>query len=206
MQRVLIIDYGMGNLKSVYGAVKHFGIEPKVSDLPEEIQNADKIIIPGVGAFGKAVENMKRKNLFYHLKEEIEKGKKIFLGICLGLQILFPESEESEGVEGLGVVKGKVLNLKKISENVRVPNIGWVETEMKTESPIFYGLSQREYFYYIHSYFVLPEENYVITAELISGDIRFPSAIQKGNVFGTQFHPEKSGEKGLKIIENFLKL
>ncbi len=235
-QKVLIVDYGMGNLRSVYGAFRYFGVEPKVSDDPKDIKTADKIIIPGVGAFGKAVENLKKKGLFYPLGEEMVKGKKIFLGICLGLQVLFEESEESEGIKGFGVIKGKVLNLRRISDKIRIPNMGWAETRIITQAEekkekekegeekkgeareeketektssvgvLFRGLSQKEYFYYLHSYFVAPEEKSVVTAELVSDNIRFTSSVQKENIFGTQFHPEKSGEKGLKIIENFLKI
>lgn len=235
-QKVLIVDYGMGNLRSVYGALKYFGVEPKVSDNPEDIKKADKIIIPGVGAFGKAVENLKAKGLFIPLGSEMDRGKKIFLGICLGLQVLFEESEESEGVKGFGVIKGKVLSLRRISDKIRIPNMGWAETQIipqkkeggrgkekkreekekesveeegKTNSSVgvlFRGLSQKEYFYYLHSYFVAPEDRSVVTAELVSDNIRFTSSVQKGNIFGTQFHPEKSGEKGLKVIENFLKI
>jgi glutamine amidotransferase len=200
-QKIWIVDYGMGNLKSVWGAFNFFGVSVVVSS---SFEKADKIVIPGVGAFGQAIYNLKKLKLFEKIKDEILSGKPT-LGICLGMQVLFQFSEESEGVEGLSILRGIVKNLRDLSPNLRVPNIGWGRTNLK-KSQIFTDLQQEEFFYYIHSYYVLPEDEKIICANFSSENINFTSAISFQNIFGVQFHPEKSGLKGLKVIENFLKL
>jgi imidazole glycerol phosphate synthase, glutamine amidotransferase subunit len=210
-QTIWIVDYGMGNLKSVSGAFEKFGVKVEVSSDPREGKKADKIVIPGVGAFGKAVDNLKNLGLFYEVKEQIQSGK-VILGICLGMQILFETSEESEGYQGLSVVQGKVLSLKRLSENIRIPNMGWAKTRLKRNS-IFDGLKEEEFFYYLHSYYVEPKDKESVqVGEFVGFDdekdenIRFVSAIHQENIFAVQFHPEKSGRAGLKIVENFLKI
>ncbi len=210
-QKIWIVDYGMGNLKSVSGAFEKFGVKVIVSSDPKEGKKADKIVIPGVGAFGKAVDNLKNLGLFYEIKEQIKNGK-VVLGICLGMQILFETSEESEGYQGLSVIQGKVLSLKRLSEKIRIPNMGWAKTRLKRNS-IFDELREEEFFYYLHSYYVEPKDKEKVkVGEFIGFDneenesIRFVSAIHQENVFAVQFHPEKSGQAGLKIIENFLKI
>ncbi len=210
-QTIWIVDYGMGNLKSVSGAFEKFGVKVEVSSDPREGKKADKIVIPGVGAFGKAVDNLRNLGLFYEVKEQIQSGK-VILGICLGMQILFETSEESEGYQGLSVVQGKVLSLKRLSENIRIPNMGWAKTRLKRNS-IFDGLKEEEFFYYLHSYYVEPKDKESVqVGEFVGFDdekdenIRFVSAIHQENIFAVQFHPEKSGRAGLKIVENFLKI
>lgn len=210
-QTIWIVDYGMGNLKSVSGAFEKFGVKVEVSSDPREGKKADKIVIPGVGAFGKAVDNLKNLGLFYEVKEQIQSGK-VILGICLGMQILFETSEESEGYQGLSVIQGKVLSLKRLSENIRIPNMGWAKTRLKRNS-IFDGLKEEEFFYYLHSYYVEPKDKESVqVGEFVGFDdekdenIRFVSAIHQENIFAVQFHPEKSGRAGLKIVENFLKI
>ena len=210
-QTIWIVDYGMGNLKSVSGAFEKFGVKVEVSSDPREGKKADKIVIPGVGAFGKAVDNLKNLGLFYEVKEQIQSGK-VILGICLGMQILFETSEESEGYQGLSVVQGKVLSLKRLSENIRIPNMGWAKTRLKRNS-IFDGLKEEEFFYYLHSYYVEPKDKESVqVGEFVGFDdekdenIRFVSAIHQETIVAVQFHPEKSGRAGLKIVENFLKI
>jgi glutamine amidotransferase len=210
-QKIWIVDYGMGNLKSVAGAFEKFGVKVVVSSDPKEGKKADKIVIPGVGAFGKAVDNLKNLGLFYEIKDQIQKGK-VILGICLGMQILFETSEESEGYQGFSVIQGKVLSLKRLSENIRIPNMGWAKTKLK-KNLIFDGLREEEFFYYLHSYYVEPKDKesvaigeFVGTDDVNNENIRFVSAIHQENIFAVQFHPEKSGQTGLKIIENFLKI
>lgn len=210
-QTIWIVDYGMGNLKSVSGAFEKFGVKVVVSSDPREGKKANKIVIPGVGAFGKAVDNLKNLGLFYEVKEQIQSGK-VILGICLGMQILFETSEESEGYQGLSVIQGKVLSLKRLSENIRIPNMGWAKTRLKRNS-IFDGLKEEEFFYYLHSYYVEPKDKESVqVGEFVGFDdekdenIRFVSAIHQENIFAVQFHPEKSGRAGLKIVENFLKI
>ena len=200
---LLVVDYGMGNLKSVFSAFWLFTDKVKISDKPEDVEKAEKIVIPGVGAFGKAVENLKRKGLWDILIDQKKKGKPIF-GICLGFQILFERSDESPGVEGLSFLKGNVIFLGKIGMNP-VPNMGWVETWIDTSTPIFKGLSEQEFFYYAHSFFVEPSEGKKIAHFKFNGK-EICTGIWNDNVFGVQFHPEKSGKTGLKVIENFAKL
>lgn len=201
-QRIWIVDYGLGNLQSVYGAFAYFGVEPIISSDPDT--KADKIVLPGVGAFGKGMENLKERNLIDILIDQVEVKQKHFLGICLGMQLLFDSSEESPEFSGLSLIKGKVKHLSNLDKFVRIPNIGWGETEIK-ECEIFSGLAQKEYFYYIHSYYVEPSDPSVVFS-IFSSRVRYPTAVKKNNIYGVQFHPEKSGEKGLRIIENFLEL
>ncbi len=202
-QKIWIIDYEMGNLKSVFGSFRNFIDTVVLSHKPQT--DADKIVIPGVGAFGKGIENLKRLKLLDALYELILERGKLTLGICLGMQIFFERSEESPGVEGLKFIRGEVKSLRHISDKIRIPNIGWAKTYISPNSLLFNKLSSYEYFYYIHSFFVIPQEEVKI-GELDSDEIKFVSAVHKNNIFGVQFHPEKSGEKGLKIIENFLKI
>lgn len=201
-QTIWIVDYGLGNLQSVYGAFSYFGVNVVVSDKP--YTKADKIVLPGVGAFGEGMKNLKSRGLVQTIYEEVEIKKKYFLGICLGLQLLFETSEEAPGIEGLGFIKGKVKHLSSIDDSIRIPNIGWGETNLKS-CDIFNGMREKEYFYYIHSYYVLPENSSFVKAEF-SSKVSFPVAVKKDNIYGVQFHPEKSGQKGLKLVENFLNL
>ena len=200
LNMIAIVNYKMGNLRSVQKALEKQGFPSFITSSTEDLERAQAIILPGVGAFGSAMRNIRELNLEETILKEIEKGKPL-LGICLGLQILFEESEEAPGIKGLGVVKGRVV---KIKGDVRIPHMGWNILRIKRKSPIFEGIKDGEMFYFVHSYYVEPEEDVVI------GETEYPDfipcAIQKGNVFGVQFHPEKSSSAGSRILKNFAEI
>lgn len=197
---IAIIDYGAGNLQSVKKALDFIGAENIITDDPQVIMSADKVLLPGVGSFGDAMGSMREKNLVETVKQCADSGKP-FLGICLGLQLLFEESEESPGVEGLGIFKGKI---KRFSSNMglKIPHIGWNSLSIKQKDTLFKNVPENAYVYFVHSYYLVAEdENDVAT--VTNYGIDFHSAVGKDNVFATQFHPEKSGDVGLQILKNF---
>ena len=199
---IAIIDYGMGNLPNVKRAVEKFATEDVViTSNIEEIKSADKLILPGVGAFGDAMRNIDRLGFRDVIIEE--SSKKPILGICLGLHLLFEKSEEDLSEKGLGLIKGDVKKFKN-DMNLKVPEIGWNSIDIKKESRVLKGLDSGTYFYFVHSYYVDPIED-VVVAKTNYG-IDFVSVVEKGNIMACQFHPEKSHDEGLKIIENFIKL
>lgn len=190
----------MGNLRSVQKAFEKCGAQAVVSDKPLDILAADKIVLPGVGAFGSAVEELRKRNLFSVLQQKIADGTP-FLGICLGLQLLFESSEEDKTKKGLGVLKGKV---KKIKGKLKVPHMGWNTLNTKKNCPLFKGIDKKESFYFVHSYVAVPKNTKDSAASTDYGT-SFCSAVWKGNVFATQFHVEKSQGAGLKIVKNFIR-
>ena len=201
---IVVIDYGMGNLRSVSKALETVGAETKVSDKPEDIVSADAIVLPGVGAFYRGMENINKLGILPAILEAIRNNKP-FLGICLGLQLLFSESEEHGICKGLDIIKGKV---KKFEPNVKIPHMGWNQLRyQKTEDrrQVFNGIPNNSYFYFDHSYYVEPEDKNTIIATTRYGK-DFVSAVNKDNIWGVQSHPEKSSDLGLKILENFVKL
>ncbi|MCK4401715.1 imidazole glycerol phosphate synthase subunit HisH [bacterium] len=199
---ITVVDYGLGNLRSVSKAVEKLGAEVEVTDSPEKIEKADGIILPGVGAFHIGMQNLKRLNLLPVLSEAISKGTP-FLGICLGFQILFTQSEEHGICNGMDIIKGKV---KRFTHELKIPHMGWNQVKrQKAKGKIFNGVSDNSYFYFVHSYYAEPEDKNVIIAATEYGH-EFTSAVNKDNVWGVQFHPEKSSELGLKILGNFLSL
>lgn len=197
---IAIIDFGAGNLSSIANAMNFLKAEHKITKDKKDILNADKVIFPGVGHFRDAMLHINKLELSEPIKEAI-KNKKPFLGICLGMQLLFEESEESPGVKGLGVFEGKV---KKFNVNLKIPQIGWNQIKIK-DSSLFKGIKNNSYVYFVHSYYAEPSDKSIITAKTDYGT-EFASAVEKDNVFAVQFHPEKSGEIGLKILENFVRL
>lgn len=198
---IAIIDYGAGNLKSVTNALDFIKAKYKVTSDAEDIKKADKIIFPGVGAFGDCVGSLKKRKIFDVLKKEI--GKKPYLGICLGMQVLFENSEESPGVKGLNIFKGKVRKFR--SKTLKIPQIGWNSIKVMKESELLGGIEDGSYFYLVHSYYADPKEDKIILTKTSYG-IDYCSGIADGNIFGVQFHPERSGEIGLKILKNFVNL
>ncbi len=193
-----IIDYGAGNLKSIIKALDFLGFSSRLILNKQNFREVSRIIFPGVGAFGQAMEHLKKNQLISPIKEWLEQGKP-FLGICLGLQLIFSSSEEAGGCQGISFFKGKCL---KFNER-KVPQIGWNKVLKKKNSPLFFDLPDESYFYFVHSYYVLPEnENYVVG--ITNYGIDFPSIVAKDRIYGVQFHPEKSGPAGLKIILNWI--
>ena len=206
---IVVIDYGMGNLHSVRKALEVVGARTKVSPDPADIKKADKIVFPGVGSFGEAMNELKRRKLVTPIKDAIAAGKP-FLGLCLGLQLLFEKSEESPGVQGLGVLRGEVKRFRGSGESLKVPHMGWnsiaVSRQLSAISlKILKGVPSGSYMYFVHSYYVKPKDKKVALTTTDYG-IDFVSGVCKGNIYGLQFHPEKSQELGLKIMKNFAKL
>lgn len=197
---IAIIDYGAGNLQSVKKAFDFIGAESVITDNPEIINACDRILLPGVGSFGDAMDSMHKSGLVETVKQNALSGKP-FLGICLGLQLLFEESEESPGVKGLGIFKGKI---KKFSPDMglKIPHIGWNSLEIKQKDTLFKNVPENSYVYFVHSYYLHAEDENDI-ATITNYGIDFHSAVGKNNVFATQFHPEKSGDVGLQILRNF---
>ena len=200
--RIVIIDYGMGNLRNVERGFERIGLEAKVTRNKREIQRASAIVLPGVGAFKDCMINLEKYGLVESILRSIEKGKP-YLGICLGLQILFSESEEFGSHKGLDLVKGRVVKFKPDPEH-KVPHMGWNTVEIEREVPMLQGIVSGEFFYFVHSYYVIPEDMQWISTFTNYGK-SFVSSICKENLFATQFHPEKSQQKGLRILENFVR-
>lgn len=198
---IAMIDYKAGNLRSVAKALETAGASVRVTEDWKELERADKIVLPGVGAFGKAVEELKTRHLFGPIQEQIAAGK-LFLGICLGAQLLFESSEENPGIEGLSAIKGKCL---RFPPGLKVPHLGWNQVTQKTDAPIWEGVPDQSFYYFAHSYYYQPENKQVSTGET-TYSLDYTSAVCQDNVFGLQFHPEKSQKWGLKILENFIKL
>jgi glutamine amidotransferase len=193
---ILVIDYNVGNVKSVCNALAHIGCETELSSEPERIKKADGIILPGVAAFGYAMSQLGR--IAELIKEAVVAGK-VLLGICVGHQLLFEQSCEHGRHEGLGLIGGDV---RPIPSELTVPHMGWNSVRLPAEMGLFEGLRSEEYFYFAHSYYAEPADGRVRVAYTDYG-FRLPAAVQKGNIYGVQFHPEKSGEVGLDVLRNF---
>ncbi len=200
--KIVIIDYGMGNLRNVQKGFEKIGFEAKLTRNKKEIGSASAIVLPGVGAFKDCMENLERYGLVDPLLRSVEKGKP-YLGICLGLEILFSESEEFGTHKGLDLIRGKVVKFKPDPEH-KVPHMGWNTIEKKREVPMLQGIESGDFFYFVHSYYVIPKEARWVSTFTTYGE-PFVSSIWKENLFATQFHPEKSQQKGLRILENFVK-
>ena len=200
---IAIIDYDAGNLKSVEKALLTLGQGSVITRDFDTILQADKVILPGVGAFSDAMQNLKRYELDKVIREVVEK-KTPFLGICLGLQLLFEESEESPGVEGLHILDGKILRIPD-KEGLKIPHIGWNSLELQNEGRLFRGIPEQSYVYFVHSYYLKAAEDSIVKAQT-DYSTRIDASVEKDNVFACQFHPEKSSTIGLKMLENFANL
>jgi len=201
---IAIIDYGMGNIHSVQKALESMGAQTFVTNKPEDIKACDKAVLPGVGAFGDAMAEIEKQKLGRVIKEHIKKNK-AFLGICLGMHLLFDSSEESPGIKGLSILKGTVKKFQP-QNTMKVPHMGWNQLRKVTgECPLFKEMPDNSYVYFCHSYYPEPKDTSVIAATT-DYVIDFTSIVWKDNVYGVQFHPEKSQSAGLKMLENFVKL
>lgn len=200
---IVIIDYGMGNLKSVKNALNFIGIENKISSNEKDIKNADGLILPGVGAFPDAMRTIENLSLDKIIKEEVNKGKPI-LGICLGMQLLFEYGLEGCKRKGLGLLKGNVVKMKEDkNNNIKIPHIGWNNLIYNKKDNLFNFLEEGKFVYYVHSYFAQNYNKEDLVAYSEYGDNKIPGIVRRNNIIGAQFHPEKSGTVGLRILENF---
>ncbi len=195
---IALIDYGAGNVRSVHKALQTVGAEVRLCTGPAGLADADKVVLPGVGAFGHAMHNLARQHLIGAVKEAATSGKP-FLGICLGMQLLFETSEEFGRFPGLGIFRGKV---RRFAKNLKVPHMGWNSLSLKRRHPYFQNIADGTYMYFVHSYYCDPEDKDVLLATTAYG-IEVAAAVGRGNLCATQFHPEKSQNAGLKIYQNF---
>lgn len=200
---ITIIDYDAGNLRSVEKAFDFLGEKTIITRDRNEILNADKVILPGVGSFGDAMNNLNRFGLVDVIKEVAHK-KTPFLGICLGLQLLFESSEETPGVDGLGLLKGKIVKIPK-KDDMKIPHMGWNSLDLHNAGRLFNGIEEGSYVYFVHSYYLQAEDENIVTATTEYGTT-IHASVEKDNIFACQFHPEKSSKIGLKILENFAKI
>lgn len=200
---IVVVDYGMGNLRSVSKALESLGGSVCVTADPAKIKQCSKLVLPGVGAFGDASAELQKRLLWGSVLGHVQSGKP-FLGICLGLQLLLEASEESPGALGLGLFKGKVLRFK--SSGIKIPHMGWntVDFHPEEKHPLLKGIKPASYFYFVHSYYAAPDEAEAAVGKTQYGQENFAAILGKDNVFATQFHPEKSQEAGLRILKNFL--
>ena len=196
-----IIDYDMGNLGSVTNAFKFLKLDARLVRRPEELDGCSAVVLPGVGAFGDCMRHLAERGLVERIRDWVGEGKP-YLGMCLGLQVLFEESEESPGVEGLGLLKGKVKRFQ-LPPEYKVPQIGWnVVDQVKPDCPLFDGIDNRAYFYFVHSYYVAPASEDMVAGRTDFG-MDYTSAVWQGNLMAVQFHPEKSQKDGLHMVRNF---
>jgi len=204
---IAVVDYGMGNLRSVVKGLEKVGVIAEVTSDPAVVAVADAVVLPGVGAFGMAMEHLRAAKLDNVIKQAIAADKP-FLGICLGLQLLFSESEEFGPVRGLDILPGKVVRFfpQGAPAGVKIPHMGWNALEMAAPTPLLDGIAEGEHVYFVHSFYVAPDESSISATFTEYGGFRFTSSVTRGNLFACQFHPEKSGAMGLKILENFGKL
>ncbi|MGE5392039.1 MAG: imidazole glycerol phosphate synthase subunit HisH [Deltaproteobacteria bacterium] len=197
---IAIIDYGMGNLASVKNALNKLGYEAIISDDADEILKAERVILPGVGAFEDAIKNLRQRGLDQAI-DEVLRQEKPLLGICLGLQLMMSESEENGLHKGLDLVPGRVVRFA-LPAQFKVPHMGWNSIKPAADSKLFTGIAPESYFYFVHSYYVVPEDESVIAARCNYG-MDFTCSIERSKLFATQFHPEKSGTIGLQVLKNF---
>lgn len=200
---IAIIDYDAGNIRSVEKALKFLGQDVKITRDPEEILSAEKVILPGVGAFGDAMRKLKEYGLDQVIRKTAGKGTP-FLGICLGLQLLFERSDEAPGVEGVGILKGEILRLPE-KEGYKIPHMGWNSLELIHNGRLFRDLPEDPYVYFVHSYYLKAADEAIVKART-EYTTAIDASVEQGNVFACQFHPEKSSETGLKILKNFVEL
>ena len=200
---IAMIDYDAGNIKSVEKALQKLGADVVITKDPQVILSADKVILPGVGSFGDAMNNLKKYGLDEVIREVVEKGTP-FLGICLGLQLLFERSDESPEAVGLGILKGEILRIPD-AEGLKIPHMGWNSLHLQNNGRLFKGLKENDYVYFVHSYYLKAEDEEIVKATT-NYSVNIHASVEKNNVFACQFHPEKSSDVGLQILKNFVEL
>ncbi len=201
--KVALIDYGAGNLRSVANALRELGVDPVIAASPDQLAGATHLVLPGVGSFGDCMAQLQSRDLLGAIRDWVSASKP-YLGICLGYQILFDSSEETPGVAGLGIVPGTVRRFKE-APGLKIPHMGWNSAvPRRPKSGNWAGLGAEPYFYYVHSYFPVPDDDAVIAAETTYGQDTFAAAIELPNLLACQFHPEKSQDAGIRLIRNFL--
>ena len=199
MATIAVLDYGIGNLRSAEKALQHLGVDAALTADPAVARRADGVVLPGVGAFGRCMEQLRESGLESVVHEAVEAGKP-FLGICVGMQMLFDASEEAPGVKGLGIIPGEVRKLTVTTE--RLPHMGWNTVKVRAGSRLFDGLDDGSWVYFVHSYAPVPDDEAVVAATTDYGG-RVVAAVERGPLWATQFHPEKSATNGLRLLENF---
>ncbi len=200
---IAVIDYDAGNIRSVEKALLLLGQEVRITQDAGEILSADKVILPGVGAFGDAMDNIRKRGLEPVIRQVADKGTP-FLGICLGLQLLFERSEEAPGVKGLGLIKGEILKIPE-KEGMKIPHMGWNSLHLEHDGKLFRGIEEQAYVYFVHSYYLKAEDENIVKAST-EYCTHIHASVEKGNIFACQFHPEKSSDVGLHILKNFIEL
>ena len=200
---IAIIDYDAGNIKSVEKALDLLGQDVVITGEPEKILKADKVILPGVGAFGDAMANLRGTGLDGVIRQVADRGTP-FLGICLGLQLLFERSDEAPGVEGLGILKGEILRIPE-KKGLKIPHMGWNSLHLENNGRLFRGIGEGAYVYFVHSYYLKAAEESIVKAST-EYSAHIHASVEKGNVFACQFHPEKSSDVGISILKNFVEL
>jgi len=198
---IAIIDYGMGNLRSVEKGFQKVGVEVKVTQSADDVLAADGVVLPGVGAFRDCMKELGRLEILDAVRSSIDAGKP-YLGICLGLQILFTESEEFGACSGIDIFRGKVVRFRPEDSALKIPHMGWNTIKLNKENPLYAGIPDESYFYFVHSYYVAPEDADIVATSTCYG-AEFVSSVWKDNVFAVQFHPEKSQALGLRMLRNF---
>ena len=198
---IAIVDYGVGNLRSVANAITKLGYQPRITNRQNEVMNAQAVILPGVGAAADTMESLNRLGLVGTIGQLIAEGRPFF-GVCIGLQVLFSDTEEGGGHECLGIIPGRV---RRLPSELKVPHMGWNQVKQRLAHPIFAGIPDEANFYFVHSYYAEPADKSLVAGETEYG-IPICSVIAQGNLVATQFHPEKSGELGLRMYDNFIKL
>ncbi|UCH87873.1 MAG: imidazole glycerol phosphate synthase subunit HisH [Dehalococcoidia bacterium] len=199
--KLIVVDYGAGNLRSVAIALARLGFDPLITSEPEAVDNADIVILPGVGAAADTMSNLAQRRLVEPIRQYIASGRP-FLGICMGLQVLLSVSEEGGEHPCLGILPGRV---RRLPAGLKVPQMGWNRVHQRSSHPIFDGIPDGAFFYFVHSYYADPEDPSVVIGETDYG-VTFPAIVAKDNIVATQFHPEKSAESGVRLYENFLRM
>lgn len=200
---IAIIDYDAGNIKSVEKALLLLGQDVVITGDREEILKADKVVLPGVGAFGDAMDNLRRTGLDQVIQEVTDRGTP-FLGICLGLQLLFERSDEAPGVDGLGILEGEILRIPD-KDGLKIPHMGWNSLHLENNGRLFRGIEEGSYVYFVHSYYLKAADERIVKAST-EYSTHIHASVEKGNVFACQFHPEKSSDVGIQILRNFVEL